>query len=185
MSKSVTARVVSKRKPARVEAPSAPRVRVGSEETIAIVGGGVAGFAAAHTLREKGWQGRIAMYSADTHLPYDRTLLTKDYLDGHFGDERLEIAKERLQDLAVDLALDVSVEAIDTHGKTLGLRDGRTISFQKLLLATGSTPKPLKIPGADQSDGHCQLNRRAHQSEQFSCRSQLPHGRNAQMRRSR
>lgn len=144
--------VVSKQPASALEPLAAPSVQAESGQVMAIVGGGAAGFAAAHTLREEGWRGRIAMYSADRDAPYDRTLLTKDYLDGNFGDDQLEIAKNRLAKLAVDLALETPVQAIDIRGKALVLPNGRLQPYHKLLLATGSTPKSLEIPGADRSN---------------------------------
>ncbi|MFC2254426.1 FAD-dependent oxidoreductase [Labrys portucalensis] len=114
-----------------------------------IIGGGAAGFAAAHALRAKDWRGRILMYSGDGEAPYDRTLLTKDYLDGHFGDDRLEVAKNALGKLDVDLELRVNVEALEPANNALHLADGRRQIYDKLLLATGSAPKRLDISGAD------------------------------------
>jgi apoptosis-inducing factor 3 len=143
--------VVSKQASSAAEPVASPSIHADSGQVMTIVGGGAAGFAAAHTLREKGWRGRIAMYSADENAPYDRTLLTKDYLDGNFGDDQLEIAKDRFAKLAVDLALETPVQAIDIRGKALVLPSGRSKPYHKLLLATGSTPKALEIPGADQS----------------------------------
>jgi NADPH-dependent 2,4-dienoyl-CoA reductase/sulfur reductase-like enzyme len=89
-----------------------------------IIGGGAAGFAAADALRKAGWSGEISLLSADEEAPYDRTLLTKDYLDGHFGDVRLPIARHSLESIGVRMALDTSVEAIDLDGKVLRLRGG-------------------------------------------------------------
>ncbi len=104
-----------------------------------IVGGGAAGFAAADALRSQGWRGEIVLLSADPHPPYDRTLLTKDFLDGHFGDDRLPIALHDLNELGVRLRTDASVEAIDVEAKMLKLRDG-VEPYGKLLLATGAAP---------------------------------------------
>ena len=59
---------------------------------MAIVGGGAAGFAAADAIRKLGWRGRVCRFSEETEQPYDRTLLTKDYLEGAIGDDQLSIA---------------------------------------------------------------------------------------------
>jgi nitrite reductase/ring-hydroxylating ferredoxin subunit len=71
------------------QTPRPMRHRVPSRETMAIVGGGAAGFAAADAIRKLGWQGEITIFSDEAERPYDRTLLTKDYLEGAFGDDRL------------------------------------------------------------------------------------------------
>ena len=78
-------------------------------DTMAIVGGGAARFAAADAMRKLGWTRRaITIYLEEGEQPYDRTLLTKDYLEGSFGDERLPIAHHSLTDLGVDF--DVGAE---------------------------------------------------------------------------
>jgi apoptosis-inducing factor 3 len=74
--------------------------RIGRHEvslgTMAIVGGGAAGFAAADAIRKIGWRGGVTIFSDEAEQPHDRTLLTKDYLEGAFGDDRLPIARHSL-----------------------------------------------------------------------------------------
>lgn len=139
---------VQKRKIEPRTAGPAPRLAGTDRRAFVIVGGGAAGFAAADALRRAGYGDRIVMFSADSAPPYDRTLLTKDYLDGHFGDARLEIAKGLFAKLEVDLELNADVEAIDPARKSLRLPGGRTHPYDKLLLATGSAPNRLDVPGA-------------------------------------
>jgi apoptosis-inducing factor 3 len=114
-----------------------------------IVGGGAAGYAAAHAIRTSGWAGDISVFSADRDAPYDRTLLTKDYLDGHFGDDRLPIAHRGLEELGVSLQLGINVDALDAHDHVLRLTGGGIQRFSKLLLATGADPHKPDFPGAD------------------------------------
>ena len=109
--------------------------------TMAIVGGGAAGFGAADALRNLGWRGGISVFSDETDQPYDRTLLTKDYLEGAFGDDRLSIAQHSLTDLGVDFRGGVSVQAIDTANQRLRLATGDELAYTKLLLATGAAPR--------------------------------------------
>jgi apoptosis-inducing factor 3 len=85
--------------------------------TMAIVGGGAAGFAAADAIRKLGWRGGVTIFSDEAELPYDRTLLTKDYLEGAFGDDRLPIARHSLVDLGVDFEADASVQQIEPEHK--------------------------------------------------------------------
>jgi apoptosis-inducing factor 3 len=117
--------------------------------TMAIVGGGAAGFAAADTLRKLGWDGDIAVFSEETTPPYDRTLLTKDYLEGAFGDDRLAIARHGLGDLDVVFYGGARVARIDAAGRRLCLESGEEFDYEKLLLATGAAPKRPQLPGAD------------------------------------
>jgi NADPH-dependent 2,4-dienoyl-CoA reductase/sulfur reductase-like enzyme/nitrite reductase/ring-hydroxylating ferredoxin subunit len=137
--------------PAASPSPASPALRRGfrPEGALAIVGGGAAGFAAADTLRKEGWGGRVVMFSAEADEPYDRTLLTKDYLDGNFGDDRLPIARHRLQALGIELELNSQVEAIDPSNGLLRLADGRSQPYAGLLLAMGAEPRKPDLPGAD------------------------------------
>jgi apoptosis-inducing factor 3 len=120
-----------------------------------IIGGGAASFAAVNALRRAGWTGEISLLSADADAPYDRTLVTKDYLDGHFGDERLPIARHSPESLGIRMALDTSVEAIDVDGKVLRLRGGGAQPYGKLLLAMGAEPFKPAIPGVDLPHVQC------------------------------
>src|SRR5450432_1244185 len=131
---------------------SVPNPRVAAlhhADPIVIVGGGAAGYAAAHAIRTSGWAGDISVFSADRDAPYDRTLLTKDYLDGHFGDDRLPIAHRGLEELGVSLQLGINVDALDAHDHVLRLTGGGIQRFSKLLLATGAEPHKPDFPGAD------------------------------------
>ena len=116
---------------------------------MAIIGGGAAGFAAADAIRKLGWQRGLTIFSEEREQPYDRTLLTKDYLEGSFGDDRLTIAPHSLADLGVDFEGGASVQQIDTGNKRLRLANGEERPYEKLLLATGATPRRLDISGGD------------------------------------
>ena len=132
-------------------APTPPRIGrgEGSPGTMAIVGGGAAGFAAADAIRKLGWRGRVCVFSEETEQPYDRTLLTKDYLEGGFGDDQLSIARHSLADLSVDFEGGASVQQIDPKNNQLRLANGEVRTYSKLLLATGAAPRQLDMPGGD------------------------------------
>ena len=141
--------------PAAITAPPKPQFAGPAEQqTMVIVGGGAAGFAAANALRQEGWKGGVVLFSDDNHEPYDRTLLTKNYLDGKFGDDRLLIGHHRLGDLGVRFELGTKVQAIDVEGRSVRLSNGRSQRFDKLLLATGAEPRAPRIPGIEQSHVH-------------------------------
>jgi NADPH-dependent 2,4-dienoyl-CoA reductase/sulfur reductase-like enzyme/nitrite reductase/ring-hydroxylating ferredoxin subunit len=133
------------------EAPKAPHSGKGDpvRGTMAIVGGGAAGFAAADALRKLGWAGAISIFSEEPDEPYDRTLLTKDYLEGTGGDDWLPIARHSLADLGVDFHGGVRVQQIDAAGRRLGLANGDERTYAKLLLATGAAPRRPDFPGGD------------------------------------
>jgi NADPH-dependent 2,4-dienoyl-CoA reductase/sulfur reductase-like enzyme len=103
---------------------------------MAIIGGGAAGFAAADAIRKLGWRGGLTIFSEEREQPYDRTLLTKDYLEGSFGDDRLPIARHSLADLGVDFEAGASVQKIEPGNKRLRLANGDERPYEKLLLAT-------------------------------------------------
>ncbi len=117
---------------------------------IVIVGGGAAGFAAAEMLRRRGFAGSIAMYSNDSAAPVDRPNLSKDYLAGSAPEDWLPLRPDPFYaDNGIDLHLDTEVTGIDATARAINLPGGKTVGFDRLLLATGAEPVRLPIPGAD------------------------------------
>ncbi|MGB7975439.1 MAG: Rieske 2Fe-2S domain-containing protein [Roseiarcus sp.] len=135
-------------KPAAAKAPRRKARRRASPDTMAIVGGGAAGFAAADAIRKLGWEGGVTVFSEEDEQPYDRTLLTKDCLEGAFGDDRLPIARHSLGDLGVDFEVG-RVQDIEPETKRLRLVNGDERAYAKLLLATGAAPRRLDVPGGN------------------------------------
>ncbi|MDG5483528.1 NAD(P)/FAD-dependent oxidoreductase [Mycolicibacterium gadium] len=121
-----------------------------TSSTFAIVGGGLAGAKAAEALRDKDFDGHIVLFAAEEHLPYERPPLSKEFLLGkkQFG-EFTAASSAWYRDHHVELQLGTEVSAIDPDGHTVSLPDGTTVGYDKLLLATGSTPRRPPIPGAD------------------------------------
>ncbi|WP_029029214.1 FAD-dependent oxidoreductase [Salinarimonas rosea] len=117
-------------------------------ERIVIVGGGAAGFAAADLLRREGFSGRVTMLSDDTDPPYDRTMLSKAFLQGAKKEGELGLADDHGLE-GVTLRLSTRVAAIDREGRQVRLVDGGAIPYDKLLLATGGEPRTPGMPGAD------------------------------------
>ena len=101
-------------------------------------------------LLRSGFAGEIAMISDDMAPPYDRTLLTKDYLDGRFGDDHLPLSNRDLfSEDRVRLMLRTKIARIDPTARQVILDDGGVLSYSKLLLATGAAPKRPDFPGAE------------------------------------
>ncbi|HEX2136578.1 MAG TPA: FAD-dependent oxidoreductase [Microvirga sp.] len=122
----------------------------GQPGRIVIVGGGAAGFAAAEMLRRRGYGGELTMISSDDALPYDRPNVSKDYLAGQAPEEWMPLkGPEFYSDNDIDLQLHTTVGRIDTDKRLVVAEDGRTFSFDRLLLATGAEPVSLSVPGAD------------------------------------
>ncbi|HEX7598730.1 MAG TPA: FAD-dependent oxidoreductase, partial [Polyangia bacterium] len=131
--------------------PPPPRqARADGPSSVVIIGGGAAGHAAAETLRQEGYSGRISLISADPSEPYDRPNLSKDYLAGTASPDWIPLRPpEHYQKLGIALLVDTKVAKIHVDPKLVEISDGRTLPFGALLLATGARPIALEVPGAD------------------------------------
>jgi 3-phenylpropionate/trans-cinnamate dioxygenase ferredoxin reductase component len=117
-----------------------------------VVGGGLAGAKTVEALRERGFDGQLTVVGDETQLPYERPPLSKDYLAGKSTREDARVHDQQwYDDNHVQLRLGVSATAVDTHVHEVELSDGSRLGYQKLLLATGATPRRLAVPGADAS----------------------------------
>ena len=120
-----------------------------------IVGGGLAGAIAAQTLREEGFDGRITLLGDEPHRPYERPPLSKDYLQGNADRDSIFVHPEPwYAEHAVELRLGTAVTSIDPASRTVTTATGARLSYDKLLLATGSTPRRLSLPGSDLDGVH-------------------------------
>jgi len=117
---------------------------------VVIVGTGHGGAQAAIGLRQQGFEGTIKMIGRDTAPPYERPPLSKEYLAGDKGFERIMIRPEKFwADKAITLRLGAGVTAIDPRGHTLKLADGNEIGYGKLIWSGGGDPRRLPCPGAN------------------------------------
>jgi len=139
-----------------VPRPSTPAAAAsGSPQRVVIVGGGAAGFAAAEMLRRMHYQGSIVMVSDDDAPPVDRPNLSKDYLAGSATEDWIPLrAADYYAEQGIDLRLKTGVTGIDTRFREIELGDGSKLAYDRLLLATGSEPVRLPIPGMDLSHVH-------------------------------
>jgi len=109
---------------------------------VVIVGGGGAGDAAAFALRKRGYDGEVAIISADRDRPYDRPYLSKEFLRGEvdlqkvFLHEEADYAKER-----IEIRLQQRVVAASMAERTMSLQSGDEVKFDTLVVATGGTPR--------------------------------------------
>lgn len=121
-----------------------------ADDGLVIVGAGLAGAKAAEAARSSGWEGAIRLVGAEAHLPYERPPLSKGVLSGH---DRPTVAAVHESGFYVtneiDLLIGAAAEALDLQARTVTLTGGRRLTFAKLVLATGSTPRRLPVPGMD------------------------------------
>ncbi|NKI95256.1 FAD-dependent oxidoreductase [Rhizobacter sp. SG703] len=118
-------------------------------DDVVIVGGGAAGLAAADTLRREGYDGRLAIVSADADPPVDRPNLSKDFLAGTAEADWMPLRPDSwYAERRIELLLGTRVDAIDVAARRLQLAGGATRPFGALLLATGADPVRLDVPGA-------------------------------------
>ncbi|QMU75613.1 FAD-dependent oxidoreductase [Streptacidiphilus sp. PB12-B1b] len=121
---------------------------VDAHETHVIVGAGLAGAKAAETLRAEGFTGRVILVGDEREHPYERPGLSKGFLAG--TSERSELFVHDSPWYAaheVELRLGSPVTRLDRTDRVVELADGTVLHYDRLLLATGSAPRPLDVPG--------------------------------------
>src|ERR1700738_4768371 len=123
--------------------------------TFVIVGGGLAAAKTAEALRANDFDGQIVLIAEETHLPYERPPLSKEFLAGKksLGDFTVHDSAW-YSDSSIDLRRGTVVTAIDRSARLVTLADGSTVHFDKLLLATGSRSRRPPIPGSDAAGVH-------------------------------
>jgi NADPH-dependent 2,4-dienoyl-CoA reductase/sulfur reductase-like enzyme/nitrite reductase/ring-hydroxylating ferredoxin subunit len=135
--------------------PRGPTAKADAPGKIVIIGGGAAGFAAAEMLRRRDYRGSITMLSDDDAPPVDRPNLSKDYLAGGAPEDWLPLRPDDFYgESDIDLRLKTSVAGIDPRQRQVTLAGGESMTYDRLLLATGAEPVRLNIPGADQPHVH-------------------------------
>ncbi len=114
-----------------------------------ILGAGGAGNASAEALRQDGFHGRIVMITKETHLPYDRTQLSKGYIKNPDSKHPILRSEDFYKDYDIEVLTNHEVINLDPSNKTITFKEGSKIKYDKVLIATGSKPRRLNVPGAD------------------------------------
>src|ERR1700751_89296 len=123
-----------------------------SEGAVVIVGAGHAGFQAALSLRQLGFQDRVGLINDEAHLPYQRPPLSKAYLKGTGGPDSLMFRPEKFyHDQNVELITDRAI-SIDRAPRKVALAPGVTLDYGHLVFATGARNRLLDIPIANLPD---------------------------------
>jgi 3-phenylpropionate/trans-cinnamate dioxygenase ferredoxin reductase component len=115
-----------------------------------IVGASLAGAKAAQALREEGFDGPLILIGEESERPYERPPLSKGYLMGKDAREQIYVHPPQwYAEHDIDLRLGTAVTALDPAPREVTLADGSRLGYAELLLATGSSPRRLPVPGAD------------------------------------
>ena len=132
---------------------SSPHEQEGAALCYAIVGAGQAGVQAAITLREQGFSGQRVVLGEEPQAPYMRPPLSKKFLSKELDEDRLFLRPLSFYaQNQIDLRTRAQVTRIERGHQTLLLQDGQTLPYDKLLIATGSRPRTLGLPGQAHPD---------------------------------
>lgn len=115
---------------------------------IVIIGGSLAGGSAAITLRDHGYQGELTLIGEESQLPYERPPLSKAVLIGNTDEPDWVADEAAYADKNITLRLGTTATRIDRSRKVV-VASRTEYPYDKLLIATGSAPRRLDVPGAD------------------------------------
>lgn len=114
-----------------------------------VIGGGHAGAQSAILLRQQKFAGTIGLIGAEPDLPYERPPLSKDYLAGEKGFDRLLLRPAAFWDEhGIEMILGERVKAIDPAAHSVQTASGTEYGYGKLIWAGGGVARQLSCPGA-------------------------------------
>ncbi len=124
-------------------------------DTYVIAGGGVAGASAAESLRGEGFDGRIVVAGDESQAPYERPPLSKALLRGELDASSVVLrAPEFYEKNQIELLRKTRVLDLDLSKQSVRCTNGQEIRFDKLLIATGASPRRLGVPSEQLVDIH-------------------------------
>ncbi|QIK71073.1 NAD(P)/FAD-dependent oxidoreductase [Propioniciclava coleopterorum] len=113
-----------------------------------IIGGGLGGAKAAEALRDLDGSAEIVLLSGERHLPYERPPLSKEFLQGTKTlTDATVFDAGWYRDNEITLKLGAFATSVDAGQRIVELSDGTNLSYDGLVLATGSRPRSLPLPG--------------------------------------
>jgi 3-phenylpropionate/trans-cinnamate dioxygenase ferredoxin reductase component len=114
-----------------------------------IIGAGMAAHRACITLRANGYEGAITLIGEEPHLPYDRPPLSKSTITQTEAPAPVWLLDEGITaSLKLDTKLNTKAQSFNRSTKTIETDRG-SITYDKLLLATGAKPRKLSLPGGE------------------------------------
>jgi apoptosis-inducing factor 3 len=147
--------VIVKRPDTEPEPTMARPVSGKSEPTCCvIVGAGAAGLCAAEQMRRAGFTGRVVILTKEEHLPYDRTELSKTYLADPDATAPLLRSQEFFNTHGIEVRTGFEAVSVDLNDRMLYSSTDDELRYDRLLLALGSTPRQLAVPGEDLDHVH-------------------------------
>ncbi len=121
-----------------------------SSDGLVIIGASVAGAMAAEAARHEGWSEPIRLVGRESHLPYERPPLSKGALIGRVPPSAAQVRPGSFYATnEIDLILGTTAGNMSLADKTVELEGGRRLAFERLVLATGSSPRSLPVPGGN------------------------------------
>lgn len=111
-----------------------------------MVGASLAGLSAARCLRNQGFDGRLVVIGDESHRPYDRPPLSKEFLAGAIGEADLALETDD-EDLQAEWLLGARATGLDGADRAIRLADGREVRADGIVIATGAAARTL--PGAE------------------------------------
>jgi len=124
-------------------------------DEIIIIGAGQAAAQAVQSLRAEGFDGPIRLFGDEAYAPYQRPPLSKKFLAGEIGYDRVELkAPDYYSSVSVTTHFATRVTEIDRRNKRILTGDGQEFPYGKLLIATGSRVREINVPGFDLEGVH-------------------------------
>lgn len=123
--------------------------------SVVIIGAGQAGVTAALSLRDQGWDGEIHLVGAEHHAPYQRPSLSKGYLSGTESRDDLALCStDTMRDQQITTHFGVKVTHVNREQKAVILENGKRLEYSWVIIATGSEPRTLQVPGNELPEIH-------------------------------
>ncbi len=117
--------------------------------TVVIVGAGLTAAKAIETLRKEGFDGRVVLFGDEAHPPYLRPPLSKDYLRGESGvTDALVHPEAWYAEQQVELRTSTRVDSLEPASRVVVTESGERVTYDRLLLATGSEARRIELPGS-------------------------------------
>ena len=115
---------------------------------VVVIGAGQAALQTIMSLRQGGYEAAITLVGDEAYLPYQRPPLSKAYLSGKMERDRLFLKPDAFYTAKqVTLKLGMRVDSLDAAAKSVKLSNGETLAYEYAVIATGSRPRLLDVPG--------------------------------------